>query len=96
MIVLIFILIDIRINPQKIDIDYINFFGNRKLPINIIFTKCDKKNSTSINYNIDKFNYELENYWSKVPKYFISSSNKKIGKEEILKYVKEVNDSLNL
>ena len=61
MIVLIFILVDVRLKPQKIDIENINFIGKNNLPLNIIFTKCDKISSSLINKNIDSFFIELSN-----------------------------------
>ena len=87
---LIFILIDIRIDPQKIDINYINYIGKNKLPLNIIFTKSDKINKSSIKENVDSFLNELSNYWSPLPNYFISSSKTGVGKEEILNYIHEI------
>ena len=90
---LIFILIDIRIDPQKIDINYINYIGKNKLPLNIIFTKSDKINKSSIKENVDSFLNELSNYWSPLPNYFISSSKTGVGREEILNYIHEITQS---
>ena len=87
---LIFILIDIRIDPQKIDINYINYIGKNKLPLNIIFTKSDKINKSSIKENVDSFLNELSNYWSPLPNYFISSSKTGVGREEILNYIHDI------
>tara|TARA_B100001057_G_scaffold13732_1_gene12983 strand:+ start:90863 stop:91456 length:594 start_codon:yes stop_codon:yes gene_type:complete len=87
---LIFILIDIRIDPQKIDINYINYIGKNKLPLNIIFTKSDKISKSSIKESVDSFLNELSNYWSPLPNYFISSSKTEVGREEILNYINEI------
>ncbi len=87
---LIFILIDIRIDPQKIDINYINYIGKNKLPLNIIFTKSDKISKSSIKESVDSFLNELSNYWSPLPNYFISSSKTGVGREEILNYIHEI------
>ena len=87
---LIFILIDIRIDPQKIDINYINYIGKNKLPLNIIFTKSDKINKSSIKESVESFLSELSNYWSPLPNYFISSSKTGVGREEILNYIHEI------
>ena len=87
---LIFILIDIRIAPQKIDINYINYIGKNKLPLNIIFTKSDKINKSSIKESVESFLNELSNYWSPLPNYFISSSKTGVGREEILNYIHEI------
>tara|TARA_B100002019_G_scaffold285583_1_gene294757 strand:+ start:1174 stop:1767 length:594 start_codon:yes stop_codon:yes gene_type:complete len=90
---LIFILIDIRIDPQKIDINYINYIGKNKLPLNIIFTKSDKINKSSIKESVESFLNELSNYWSPLPNYFISSSKTGVGREEILNYIHEITQS---
>ena len=87
---LIFILIDIRIDPQKIDINYINYIGKNKLPLNIIFTKSDKISKSSIKESVDSFLNELSNYWSPLPNYFISSSKTGVGREEILNYIHDI------
>ena len=87
---LIFILIDIRIDPQKIDINYINYIGKNKLPLNIIFTKSDKISKSSIKESVNSFLNELSKYWSPIPNYFISSSKTGVGREEILNYIHEI------
>jgi len=93
-IVLIFILIDIRLKPQEIDINYINYLGKNKLPVNLIFTKADKIKKSDIDKRIDEFTASLSQYWSSIPNYFISSSLKKIGRKEIIKYIFEINENL--
>ena len=93
-IALIFILIDIRLKPQEIDINYINYLGKNKLPVNLIFTKADKIKKSEIDKRIDEFTASLRQYWTTIPKYFISSSLKKIGRKEIIKYIFEINENL--
>ena len=93
-IALIFILIDIRLKPQEIDINYINYLGKNKLPVNLIFTKADKIKKSEIDIRIDEFTASLSQYWSSIPNYFISSSLKKIGRKEIIKYIFEINENL--
>ncbi|MEL0009684.1 MAG: ribosome biogenesis GTP-binding protein YihA/YsxC [Flammeovirgaceae bacterium] len=93
--VLIFILIDIRIKPQDIDIKYINFIGKNNLPVNLIFTKVDKIKKYEIDKKINDFTSSLNKFWSSIPNYFISSSLNKTGREEILKYIFEINENLN-
>jgi len=91
---LIFILIDIRLKPQKIDIEYINYIGKKKLPLNLIFTKSDKETKSNINLNIYNFLNELSKYWSSTPNYFISSSLKNIGREKILNHIFSINQTI--
>jgi GTP-binding protein len=93
--VLIFILIDIRIKPQEIDVKYLNFIGKNNLPVNIIFTKADKIKKSQIDKRINEFTSSLSKYWSSIPNYFISSSLNKTGRNEILKYIFEINENLN-
>jgi len=93
-IAVIFILIDIRLKPQEIDINYINYLGKNKLPVNLIFTKADKIKKSKIDKRIDEFTTSLSQYWSSIPNYFISSSLKKIGRKEIIKYIFEINENL--
>tara|TARA_B100001248_G_C27382872_1_gene458011 strand:+ start:1651 stop:2250 length:600 start_codon:yes stop_codon:yes gene_type:complete len=93
-IALIFILIDIRLKPQEIDINYINYLGKNKLPVNLIFTKADKIKKSEIDKKVDEFTASLSQYWSSIPNYFISSSLKKIGRKEIIKYIFEINENL--
>ena len=93
-IALIFILIDIRLKPQEIDINYINYLGKNKLPVNLIFTKADKIKKSEIDKRIDEFTSSLSQYWSSIPNYFISSSLKKTGRKEIIKYIFEINENL--
>ena len=93
-IAVIFILIDIRLKPQEIDIKYINYLGKNKLPVNLIFTKADKIKKSKIDKRIDEFTTSLSQYWSSIPNYFISSSLKKIGRKEIIKYIFEINENL--
>lgn len=82
-----FVLIDSRIPPQKIDIEYINWLGQHSIPFSIIFTKIDKISKTKLEENIEAFKTELLKYWEELPQIFLSSAIKKIGKDEILNYI---------
>ena len=92
-IVVLFILIDIRLKPQDIDISFLNYYGKKNIPINIIFTKCDKINSQNINKNINTFFNELSKSWSEPPEYFVTSSIKKIGKIDITGHIESIYSS---
>ncbi len=91
---LVFILIDIRLSPQKIDIDYINFIGKSELPLNLIFTKSDKLSKSLLKKNISLFINEIKKYWIKPPNYFISSSMNGTGRKEIIEHIFEINDKI--
>lgn len=86
----VFVLIDSRVPPQKIDIEFINWLGENGIPLSIIFTKADKLKPKEVDANIESFINELLQYWEELPPYFISSAEKKTGKEELLTYFNEV------
>jgi GTP-binding protein len=88
---LLFVLIDSRLEPQKIDIDFINILGENGIPFAIIFTKTDKLGTEKLNQNIENFKKLLSEFWDELPKMFISSAEKKTGKDEILDYIDEIN-----
>ncbi|MBN08861.1 MAG: YihA family ribosome biogenesis GTP-binding protein [Flavobacteriaceae bacterium] len=86
-----FLLIDIRIKPQKIDLEFINWLGEKKLPFSIVFTKSDKIKSKDLQENVEAFFEKMNEKWSSIPKYFITSSVNKSGLKNILKYIDELN-----
>ena len=92
---LLFLLIDVRLKPQKIDLENINYLGKNDVPINVIFTKCDKVGKEELKNNIKLFNSELLNSWKNTPDYFISSSIKKIGNDSILDQINKTIISIN-
>lgn len=88
---LIFVLVDSRLEPQKIDIEFINQLGEDGIPFAIIYTKSDKISATQAKNNIEKFRKKLLETWEELPQDFLSSAETKQGKEEILNYIEEVN-----
>lgn len=89
-----FVLVDSRLSPQKIDLEFIEWLGENNVPFAIIFTKADKQSIGKTKQNVNIYLNKLKEQWEELPPYFISSSEKKIGREEILNYIEEVNDSL--
>ncbi|MBQ7551058.1 MAG: YihA family ribosome biogenesis GTP-binding protein [Bacteroidales bacterium] len=89
---LVFVLIDSRLEPQKIDIEFINKLGEDGVPFAVIYTKSDKISSTKAKQNIEKFRKRLLEYWEELPPDFLSSAKNKIGKEEICNYIEEINN----
>jgi GTP-binding protein len=85
-----FLLIDSRLEPQKIDLDFIEFLGKNSVPFSIVFTKIDKQSNTKLNENIEKYKSVLLESWENLPPVFAVSSEKKTGKEEILNYIDEI------
>lgn len=87
---MLFVLIDLRHEAQKIDLDFINFLGQSGVPFGIIFTKADKLTSSMAKNNYDRYCKTLHESWDELPPTFISSSAKGTGKEEILGYIDEL------
>ena len=83
----VFLLIDIRHDPQKIDREFMDWLGENCVPFCIIFTKADKLGPVKAKSNADKYMKTLLDVWEELPPYFISSSEKKQGREEILDYI---------
>ena len=86
-----FILIDIRHEPQKVDLEFMAWMGERQIPFCIIFTKSDKLKLKSIENKLGKYiDFLLADTWEEAPKYFISSSVNSSGREEILGYINTI------
>ncbi len=89
-----FVLVDSRHAPQKIDLDFMEFLGTSGIAFCIIFTKADKLNKSTLPKNVAAYKKELLTYWEELPPYFISSSTDKTGRDEILDFIQNVNDSM--
>lgn len=85
-----FVLIDSNIPPTKIDLDFINGMGEQAVPFAICFTKTDRIGKVTLDKNIELFMNELSKTWETLPPYFITSSERKTGKAEILEYIEKV------
>jgi len=86
-----FVLIDSRLEPQKIDLEFINWLGQIQVPFALIFTKSDKINVPTLENNIDIYRKEMLNSWEELPRFFTSSSVNRTGREGILDYIGEIN-----
>ncbi len=84
-----FVLVDSRLSPQKNDVEFINWLGLHEIPFVIVFTKIDKNTTSETKKNVDNFKKELSKYWDDLPLTLLSSSEKGIGKEEILDFIEE-------
>ena len=89
-----FVLIDSRLSPQKIDMEFVTWLGENGVPFGIIFTKVDKLSKAKVNENVEAVLNVLRESWEELPPYFLSSSENGTGKEEILNYIDQVNKSL--
>jgi GTP-binding protein len=86
----IFVLLDIRIDPQEIDLNFINWLGKNEVPFLLVYTKTDKLNQKEINNNRKKYEEYLLQSWENLPKCFFTSSVSKKGRDEILSFIESV------
>lgn len=86
-----FVLVDIRHKPQKVDIDFMYQMGEWGIPFVIVFTKADKLKEEEIKQNTDDYKKALLEEWEELPNYFVTSATKKAGQEEILAFIEQVN-----
>lgn len=89
-----FVLIDSRHEPQKIDLEFIEWLGENGIPFSIIFTKADKLTRTALANNIAAYKKRLLEEWEELPPIFITSAESKTGREELLQYINEINSTL--
>jgi GTP-binding protein len=89
-----FVLLDCRLEPQLIDLDFINRLGESEIPFAIIFTKIDKISHSKLNENKAVYINKLLETWEELPPIFYTSAEYKKGKEEVLDYIEEINLSL--
>ncbi|MBC8594638.1 YihA family ribosome biogenesis GTP-binding protein [Oscillospiraceae bacterium N12] len=90
-----FLLIDSRLEPQKIDLEFMEWLGENGIPFSIIFTKADKLKGGKLKMNINAYLNELRKQWEEFPPYFISSSENTTGRTEILNYIESINKEIN-
>lgn len=89
-----FLLIDIRHEPQKKDLDFIHFLGENEVPFAIVFTKADKISRQTINKQTKAYLNQLKQQWDELPKYFVTSASNGMGREDILSYIENINIQL--
>ncbi len=90
----VFVLIDIRHDPQLIDREFIDWLGESNVPFSIVFTKADKLGPVKARQNATAWMEKLKDRWETLPPYFITSAEKKTGREEVLDYIEQINQSL--
>lgn len=89
-----FVLVDSRLEPQKIDLEFIEWLGENGIPFAIVFTKADKQSVGKTKANVIRYLETLRQQWEELPPYFVTSSEKKTGRQELLDYIEEINRSL--
>ena len=90
-----FVLIDSRLEPQAIDMNFMNWLGENQVPFAIVFTKADKQSKSRTENNIRGYIEKLKEQWEELPPYFITSSRTGVGKDDVLSYIESINISLN-
>ncbi len=86
-----FVLIDIRHDPQKVDLAFLHFLGSHGVPFAIVFTKADKLSVSKVKPAAQKYLATLQEEWEELPPHFITSAASKLGREEILSYIENIN-----
>ena len=90
----VFVLVDVRLEPQKIDLEFIQWLGESSIPFAIVFTKADKLSVPKCAANVEAYKKTLLESWEELPPIFMTSAEKRQGRDEILNYIEEINTSL--
>ena len=90
-----FVLVDSRHEPQAIDLAFIEWLGENGVPFAIVFTKADKLKGGRINSNIRHYLEKLREQWEELPPYFVTSSENRMGRDELLGYIEQINKDIN-
>jgi GTP-binding protein len=90
-----FVLVDIRHEPQKVDLEFMQWLGENQIPFSIVFTKADKLPLSQIDKHVNASRDKLlEDVWEEMPQHFVTSSSKAIGREEVINYIGQINKDL--
>jgi GTP-binding protein len=88
-----FVLLDIRLEPQTIDLEFMEWLGNKEIPFSIVFTKSDKLSKSQINRSVDIYKSTLKKSWEELPEIFVTSAKTNVGRLEILNFIDDLNTS---
>ena len=92
--VLLFVLLDCRHDPQKIDLEFVQWLGEEGVPFALVFTKADKLSKGRLAANVEVYKAKLREEWEELPPIFVTSSEERMGRDELLGYIEEVNTTL--
>lgn len=92
--VLLFVLLDCRHDPQKIDLEFIQWLGEEGVPFALVFTKADKLSKGRLTANVEAYKAKLHEEWEELPPIFVTSSEERMGRDELLGYIEEINTTL--
>lgn len=90
----VFVLVDIRLEPQTNDLEFIQWLGESGVPFTIVFTKADKLTANKANQSVEAYKKKLSETWEELPPMFVTSAEKKQGRDELLDYINQINKSL--
>ena len=90
----VFVLVDVRLEPQKIDLEFIEWLGLSSIPFSIVFTKADKLSVSKVSAKVEAYKKKLLETWEELPPIFLTSAEKRQGRDEVLDYIEQVNLSL--
>lgn len=90
----VFVLIDVRLEAQAIDLEFMNWLGLSSIPFAIVFTKADKLTKAKVRANVEAYEKKMLETWEEMPPYFITSSEKHEGRDELLGYIDQINKDL--
>ena len=90
----VFVLVDVRLEPQKVDLEFIDWLGGSGIPFTIVFTKADKLANGKVAANVEAYKKKLLDTWEELPPMIVTSSEKKIGRAEVLDYIESINKGL--
>lgn len=91
----VFVLIDVRHHPQKIDLEFMEYLAIKEVPFVMVFTKADKLNPETLEANIQAYNSKMGEFWEELPKQFITSAAKAQGRNELLTFIDTTNGSFH-
>ena len=90
----VFVLVDVRLEPQAIDLEFIDWLGVSGIPFSIVFTKADKLSKGKVSANVDAYEKKMLETWEEMPPYFVTSSESREGRDALLDYIDQINKSL--
>lgn len=90
----VFVLVDVRLEPQQIDLEFIEWLGQSGIPFAIVFTKIDKLTANKANQSVEAYKKKLLETWEELPPIFLTSAEKKQGRDEVLGYIEQINQEL--
>lgn len=92
--VCLFVLVDSRHEPQKIDLEFIQWLGEEGVPFALVFTKADKLTKGRLVANLEAYKARLLEEWEELPPIFVTSSEQQLGRDELLSYIEGINTTL--